>query len=96
MSHAVSQPDTIFSLSPNIQVLPIVHGSGDMAQTVRDIMVSQEIDCLALPLPPSVESLVEEGITALKWAGKEELNFMYNNTYPNISLLIDMYKASFQ
>jgi hypothetical protein len=65
MSHAVSQPDTIFTLSPNIQVLPIVHGSGDMAQTVRDIMVSQEIDCLALPLPPSVEPLVEEGIAAL-------------------------------
>ena len=39
---------------------------------------------------------LEEGITALKWVGKEELNFMYNNTYPNISLLIDMYKASFQ
>jgi hypothetical protein len=65
MSHAVSQPDTIFTLSPNIQVLPIVHGSGDMAQTVRDIMVSQEIDCLALPLPSSVESLVEEGIATL-------------------------------
>jgi len=39
---------------------------------------------------------LEEGITALKWAKKEELNFVYNNTYPNISLLIDMYKASFQ
>ncbi len=65
MSHAVSQPDTIFTLSPRIQVLPIIHGSGDMAQTVRDIMVSQEIDCLAVPLPPSLESLLEEGIAAL-------------------------------
>jgi hypothetical protein len=65
MPHPISQPDTIFTLSPNIQVLPIVHGSGDMAQTVRDIMVSQKIDCLALPLPPSVEFLVEEGIAAL-------------------------------
>jgi hypothetical protein len=36
-----------------------------MAQMVRDIMLSREIDCLAVPLPPSVESLVEEGVTAL-------------------------------
>ncbi len=36
-----------------------------MAQTVRDVMVSQEIDCLTVPLPPSVESLVEEGVTSL-------------------------------
>jgi hypothetical protein len=65
MSLPGSQPDTIFTLSPRIQVLPIVHGSGDMAQTVRDLMVSQEIDCLALPLPPSVEALVEEGVATL-------------------------------
>lgn len=60
-----SQPDTIFTLSPRVHVLPIVHGSGDMAQTVRDFMVSEEIDCLALPLPPSVESFVEEGVATL-------------------------------
>jgi hypothetical protein len=65
MSLPASQHDTIFTLSPRIQVLPIVHGSGDMAQTVRDLMVSQEIDCLALPLPPSVEALVEEGVATL-------------------------------
>ncbi|MEE9233145.1 MAG: hypothetical protein V3U07_06790 [Nitrospirales bacterium] len=53
-------PDTIFTLSPHIHVLPIVHGSGDMAQMVREIMVSNQIDCLALPLPPSVEPLVEQ------------------------------------
>ncbi len=65
MSLAASQPDTIFTLSPKIQILPIVHGSGDMAQSVRDFIVSQEIDCLALPLPPSVESLVEDGVVTL-------------------------------
>ena len=36
-----------------------------MAQTVRDIMISREVDCVALPLPPSVESLVERGVAAL-------------------------------
>ncbi len=65
MSDAVSPLDPIFTLSSRIQVLPIVHGSGDMAQVVREVMVSQEIDCLAVPLPPSVEPLVEEGIAAL-------------------------------
>ncbi|MDH5427517.1 MAG: hypothetical protein OEZ05_13465 [Nitrospirota bacterium] len=65
MSVPDSQSESIFTLSPQIQVLPIVHASGDMAQTVRDLMVSQEIDCLALPLPPSVESLVEEGVATL-------------------------------
>ncbi len=65
MSQAASPSDTIFTLSPKIQILPIAHGSGDMAQTVRDLMVSQEVDCLAVPLPPSVESLVEEGVAAL-------------------------------
>jgi hypothetical protein len=65
MSLAASLSTTIFALSPNIQVLPIVHGSGDMAQIVRDLMVSQKIDCLALPLPPSVEFLVEEGVANL-------------------------------
>ncbi len=65
MSDAVSPLDSIFTLSPRIQVLPIVHGSGDMAQVVREVMVSQKLDCLAVPLPPSVESAVEEGIAAL-------------------------------
>ncbi len=65
MSLPAAPPDTIFTLSPRLHVLPIVHGSGDMAQTVRDLMVSQKIDCLALPLPPSVESLVEEGVATL-------------------------------
>mgnify|MGYP000253531543 FL=1 len=65
MSDAVSPLDSIFALSPRIQVLPIVHGSGDMAQVVREVMVSQKIDCLAVPLPPSVETLVEESVDSL-------------------------------
>lgn len=65
MSPPSSFSHPIFTLSPKIQILPIVHASGDMAQMVRDIMVSQDIDCLALPLPPSVESLVEEAVDRL-------------------------------
>ncbi|MDH3504007.1 MAG: hypothetical protein OEZ41_02975 [Nitrospirota bacterium] len=65
MTLAALTPDTIFALSPNIQVLPIVHGSGDMAHIVREIIVSRHIDCVALPLPPSVQTLVEDGVDQL-------------------------------
>ncbi|HSF11093.1 MAG TPA: hypothetical protein VLA60_16900 [Nitrospirales bacterium] len=58
-------PDTIFALSSNIHVLPVVHGSGDMAHVVREIIVSRHIDCLVLPLPASVQSLIEKGIDQL-------------------------------
>lgn len=65
MTLAALTPDTIFALSPNIHVLPVVHGSGDMAHIVREIIVSRHIDCVVLPLPPSVQTLVEEGVDQL-------------------------------
>ncbi len=58
-------PTAVFSLSSRVQVLPIIHGSGDMASTVRDVMVSNPIDCLALPLPPSVEERLEQAVEEL-------------------------------
>ncbi len=39
---------------------------------------------------------LEEGITALKWVGLNDLDLIIDNTYPNIILLLEMYKASFQ
>lgn len=65
MTLAALTPDSIFALSSNIHVLPVVHGSGDMAHIVREIIVSRHIDCVAIPLPPSVEPLIEEGINQL-------------------------------
>jgi len=57
--------DAVFTLSPSIHVLPIRHGSGDMAQEVREFLLGQRFDCLALPLPPSIESVLEQGIHRL-------------------------------
>jgi len=57
--------ESVFTLSPRIHVLPIRHGSGDMAQEVREFLLNRRFDCLALPLPPSVESVLEEGIHRL-------------------------------
>ena len=37
---------------------------------------------------------LEEGITDLKWVGQSDLNLILNNTYPNISLLLDRYQSS--
>ena len=52
-------------LSPKISVLPIIHGSGDFAIEVRRVMLSQKFDCLAVPLPPSFQEMVERGVEFL-------------------------------
>jgi len=57
--------ETVFQLSPRVRVLPIRHGSGDMAQEVREALLAHRIDCLAVPLPPSVEDTVEQAIDQL-------------------------------
>lgn len=57
--------EAVFQLSPRVRVLPIRHGSGDMAQEVREAFLARRIDCLAVPLPPSVEELIEQAIDQL-------------------------------
>ncbi len=57
--------DTLFRLSPRIKILPILHASGDLAQEVRETLIHHRFDCLALPLPPSVELAVEQAIDDL-------------------------------
>ncbi|WP_447971525.1 hypothetical protein [Nitrospira sp. M1] len=57
--------EAVFHLSPRIRLLPIRHGSGDVAQEVREYLLSKQVDCLAIPLPPSVEESVETAITHL-------------------------------
>ena len=39
---------------------------------------------------------LEEGITELKWVGVSDLKIILENTYPNISLLLDMYQSAIQ
>jgi hypothetical protein len=57
--------DAVLRLSPKIEILPILHANGDMAQEVRETLTSRRFDCVAVPLPPSVESMVESAITEL-------------------------------
>ncbi|MCE3221990.1 MAG: uncharacterized protein K0S58_170 [Nitrospira sp.] len=60
-----SSADSIFRLSPHIDLFPILHGSGDVAQEVRDRMVEGRYDCLAVPLPPSFERPLEAAVADL-------------------------------
>ena len=60
-----STADSIFRLSTRIELFPILHGSGDVAQEVRDRLISRRYDCLAVPLPPSFEHPLEEAIVDL-------------------------------
>jgi hypothetical protein len=57
--------ESALRLSPRIEILPIVHANGDMAQEVRETLISRAYDCLAVPLPESVSSAVEAAIDDL-------------------------------
>ena len=57
--------DSVLRLSPRIELLPILHGSGDVAQEVRECLIGRRFDCLAIPLPPSVEDAVEAAVDDL-------------------------------
>jgi hypothetical protein len=57
--------EAVLKLSPKLSVFPIIHASGDMAQEMRETLIAKCFDCLAVPLPPSVEAPVEEAIEEL-------------------------------
>ena len=65
MSHTTPTDAQILRLSPRIDLLPILHGSGDIAQEVRETLITKRYDCLAVPLPPSVEDCVEQAVDRL-------------------------------
>ena len=57
-----SPEDVLLRLSPKIKILPIIHGSGDFAHEVRREILTNEYDCIALPLPPSFQEQVEGAV----------------------------------
>jgi len=62
----VAAPDkNIFTLSDKIEVIPVVHGSGNFTREVRRRLLSSRLDCLAVALPPEFQDTVEEGIERL-------------------------------
>jgi len=57
--------DPVFRLGSRATVVPVVHGSGDFAWQIRRLMATGSFDCLAVPLPPSFQSEVEQAILKL-------------------------------
>ena len=55
----------IFQVDSRLTLLPVVHGSGDMALEVRSFLLEHRFDCLAVPLPPSFRADVEKAIDLL-------------------------------
>ena len=65
MAVSSSTADSVFRLSPRIELFPLLHGSGDVAQEVRERLTDRRFDCLAVPLPPSFEHPLEEAVMDL-------------------------------
>ena len=65
MAVSSSTADSVFRLSPRIELFPLLHGSGDVAQEVRERLTDRRFDCLAVPLPPSFEHPLEEAVLDL-------------------------------
>ena len=55
----------MLKIGSRVTCLPIVHGSGDFAWEVRRLMLKNDFDCIAIPLPPSFQTPVEEAILNL-------------------------------
>lgn len=60
-----SSPPELLRLGEKIAVLPIIHGSGQFAMTVRRWMLEHDFDCVAVPLPESFQDAVEESVLCL-------------------------------
>jgi len=56
---------SIFSLSPHVSILPVIHGSGDFALEVRRRILAGDYDCVAVPVPPDFEDGVETAVDRL-------------------------------
>lgn len=51
--------------SPQLKVLPVVHGSGDFAVKVREALLREDFDCLAVPLPATFADSVTAAVENL-------------------------------
>ena len=57
----------IFELSEKVQLLPVIHGSGNFSREVRQRILSSGCDCLAVCLPPEFQTTVEQGLQKLPY-----------------------------
>lgn len=55
----------LFALDDCVTLLPVIHGSGDFALRVRQILLTDRFSALAVPLPASFEDATIEGVRQL-------------------------------
>ncbi|MGE0759267.1 MAG: hypothetical protein AB7F89_25070 [Pirellulaceae bacterium] len=55
----------VLQLGQRITLVPIIHGSADVALALRRLMLARRFDCLAVPLPPSFQRDVESAVERL-------------------------------
>ncbi len=60
-----SQIPELLRMGSKIAFLPVIHGSGQFALTVRRWMLEESFDCVAVPLPESFREPVEEAVLEL-------------------------------
>lgn len=60
-----SRVPELLRLGSRIAILPVIHGSGQFALTVRRWMLEESFDCIAVPLPESFREPVEEAVLDL-------------------------------
>ena len=55
----------LLRIGDKISLLPVIHGSGQFAVTVRRWMLEHSFDCIAVPLPASFRTAVEAAVLEL-------------------------------
>tara|TARA_R110002049_G_scaffold4601_5_gene32740 strand:- start:1033703 stop:1035676 length:1974 start_codon:yes stop_codon:yes gene_type:complete len=60
-----SRVPKLLQLGSRIAILPVIHGSGQFALTVRRWMLETDFDCVAIPLPESFRDSVESAVLDL-------------------------------
>ncbi|CAN5892074.1 hypothetical protein BH23PLA1_BH23PLA1_43950 [soil metagenome] len=65
MAKQRTKAEDFLKIGERIKVLPVIHGSGDCAIRVREELLAQPYDCLAVPLPESFREDVEEAVEHL-------------------------------
>ena len=58
-------PTSVLTLSHHIDLLPVLHGSGDFALEVRRRILVGDYDCVAVPIPPAFEDPLEDAVGRL-------------------------------
>ena len=64
-SHDDNKIPELLKIGQKISLLPVIHGSGQFAVTVRRWMLEHSFDCIAVPLPASFRSAVEAAVLEL-------------------------------